>query len=51
MEIKTIGKIAIVLGILLFIHQYMLHGTFIDWEDINNHETTALALLGFEQVF
>ena len=27
---------------LIFINQFSIHGTWYDWEDINNHETIGL---------
>ena len=36
-----------VLGVALIIDNYRLHGRLVEWADINNHETIAIALLAF----
>ena len=35
------------LGVIILLHQKATHGHFIEWKDINNHETIAIALMAF----
>jgi len=39
--------IPFVVSTLVMVHHRIKHGYWIDWEDINNHETVALALTTF----
>ena len=33
-------------AVLVMVHHRLKHGYWFDWEDINNHETIALFLIG-----
>ena len=39
--------IPIVIGVVLFLDQFRLHGTWYEPHDIDNHETIALSFLFF----
>jgi len=46
---KSKAVVIIVLFLIgfLFVHHYAIHGIFFQFEDVNNHETIILFLLGF----
>ena len=39
--------ISIVIGIIIFLDQFRIHGQFYEFLDINNHETIGLSFLMF----
>ena len=47
MEEKYFYTIFIIIGIVIFLDQFRLHGTFYEPWDIDNHETIALVFLAF----
>ena len=43
---KLILFLILFLIVLLFVHHYAIHGVFFQLEDVNNHETLILFLVG-----
>ena len=45
MKLKVIGLILLIIGIVIFVDQFRIHGRLYEFVDINNHETFALMFL------
>jgi len=46
-DTKYLYIIPIIIGVIIFIDQFMLHGQLYEIADINNHETIGLVFLMF----
>jgi len=44
---KLIIFLILFLIVLLLVHHYAIHGVFFQLEDVNNHETAIMFLIGF----
>lgn len=40
-----------VLAVSVLLHQYLVHGVFVEWEDVLHHETAATLLIGLAVAF